>query len=147
MHQIGDIFPLDAVREELTLRSTDELAVWLQKSQRLVKQAKNDPLVFVKYQEASNFVLNNHQRWTKNVNSFLTGADLWIISFAMTDKNKYLIVTDEKPDVNQNCKTPKIPAVAKHLGCHSVGLWTFLREVKPKFILDSASTVFDRSID
>lgn len=141
----GNILLLDAVWDELTHFSEDELAVWAQSLKIFVTPAKTKPEILARFQEASEFVINN-KRWTKRVNEFLSGADLWVIATAMADKKHIAIVTNEQPDINNNCQTPKIPAVARCLGCESMGLWSFLREVLPTFVLEPSSVVFGQTV-
>lgn len=90
------------------------------------------------YSNICNFVTTQNH-WKNNVNKFLGGADPWLIAYASIHRS--IIVTQEKTDVDNNCKSPKIPAVARHYSCRAIGLYTMLKECRPIFNLKAGSFV------
>jgi len=120
------------VYRELTKRD-DELSKWIKQYKSLIFSTDN--LLFqTQLQEVTSFVVSN-KVWT-NTKDFLEKADSWIVATALADPENITIVTNERPDISNQCKSPKIPAVARNLGCICMGHWSFLREVRPKFVLD-----------
>lgn len=132
------IILLDWVYRELTTRD-DELSKWIAQYKSLVLSTESLHIL-TKLQEVSDYVVSN-KVWTNN-RDFLEKADSWIVATALADPENITIVTNERLDISNQCRSPKIPAVARHFGCICMGHWSFLREVRPNFILDPSWSGF-----
>lgn len=109
-------------RDELSQR----VALWEPK-------VKNpSPAEMEKFREVCTYTVSQPQ-WIKKVDAFLDGADPWLVAHACISSST--IVTLEKTDIEANCKSPKLPAVARKFGCKSIGLYSLIRECKPIFEL------------
>lgn len=133
----GDVVIIDRVYKELSA-GNDYLATWIKGYESNVLSTKRKDIE-TELKKISNFVMQN-SAWVKGKKDFLEGADAWLIALSQLDDAT--IVTDEKPN---DGKAPKIPIVARSFGCRCIGHITFLKEIRPKFVLDPNCTVFQNS--
>lgn len=129
---------IEPVFNELT-RGDDELSMWIKSRKDLVIDAYTKE-VQKKYAKVVEHVTSHPKRWSKDVEAFAGGADPWLIAYLLVHSENHSLVTFEFLDLQDNCKTPKIPAVCRAFDCEqTMTLFEALREIKPIFDLRPAS--------
>ena len=111
---------------ELTPASNnpDALYQWAKEQLGILFYPVENPIQIC-YSEIVNHVQNCGKYKQQWVASFLSGADPWVIAYAMAMGGK--IVTFEKSEPNS--KRPKIPDIADYFGVKHISLYEMLKEL------------------
>lgn len=129
---------IEPVFKEL-MRGDDELSAWIKVRKDLITDAYTEEVQKM-YAEVVRHVTSHPERWSKNVEAFINGADPWLIAYLLVHSENHSLVTFEFLDLQDNCKTPKIPAVSRAFDCEqTMTLFEALRELKPIFDLRPTS--------
>lgn len=128
----GNFLLIDHVFEEIS-EGNDYLTQWVKPLKDLVFSTARKDILINSFQVAE--YIRETKRYVKKIDPFLEGADTWLVATAMIGKD-FVIVTDEDPDLDDSSHSPKIPSVSRHFKCRSIGPFEFLREMKPRFLLD-----------
>jgi hypothetical protein len=126
------IISIDKVKDEI-YRNEDELKEWCQ--MQLKEEFWHDTsLAMEEYSTLANWAVNQKGRYTENaIYEFLysENADAFLIAYALTDKEKRIIVTYEKAGKKKSII--KIPEVCSTFDISYVDPITMFRELNETF--------------
>jgi hypothetical protein len=110
---LGTLKSVDAVREEI-LRGKDDLAMWAkQNATALFDSTDSEPVVEC-YQKVMTWVTNHPQFTPAAKASFASGADGWVVAYAMTH-HATVVTLETRVDPLAKSRV-KIPNVANQFG-------------------------------
>jgi hypothetical protein len=137
-HQQGRVHSVDRVKSELLAgRETEDLVKWvkndlpahffLDTSGAKVSSAYGDVMLWVQ---------RNAQYFDYAKAQFATGADGWLVAYAMV--HGAVVVTTEQPSPKAKTRVP-LPDVCGHFGVTYTDPFSMLRELNVQFVLRGAS--------
>jgi hypothetical protein len=131
-HEANRVFSIDKVEAEMRA-GRDRLAQWI-KNEAPVTFFKGtaDKAVSDAFSRIANWVQSNQQFKAEAKQSFLSGADGWVIAYAQA--NTMLVVTHEELAPEAKTKVP-IPNVCAQFGVDYCNTYDMLRDLKVQFIL------------
>lgn len=134
----GTLILIEPVYNELVTKSgrEDSLCLWAKKHESNIYHPF-DPAIQQNYRKVVSFVENTPRYKQNHIDSFLAGADPWLIGWAMS-QGDLVVVTDEKPDTNGNSSKPKIPTICANFNCQCIGPFEMLRTIQPIFNLHNS---------
>jgi len=133
----GTVKIIDAVESEI-LQGNDKLSEWLsdnicgksaENGELYVLPSKNSKDIVSCYQTIANNVVLNPQFKEVYKQSFLSGADPWLIATAKT--NEHTVVTFEKMPPADTTKV-KIPAICRQMDVAYENLYEMMRKLNVK---------------
>lgn len=133
----GTVKIIDAVESEI-LQGNDNLSKWLSDNvcgksaangEAYVLPSKNSQAIVNCYQTIANNVVLNQKFKEDHKQSFLSGADPWLIATAKT--NEHTIVTFEEMPSSNTTKV-KIPAICRQMGVAYENLYEMMRKLNVK---------------
>lgn len=133
-HDNGHVISITFVKDEM-LRQQDELTDWSKSNSSFFKDV-SDGDVQQAFAKVSHYVSSLSHMKEGAIEDFLSGADPWLIAFAMA-KN-FTVVTQESlvsPDVKRKIY---IPNVCEALGVAYMNTFELLHELEAEFILSAA---------
>ncbi len=121
---------IDAIEEEIT-QGNDDLKDWVKNIEKETPQdfifkAKEDENVVEYYRQIAELVYGDTQFKSENKETFLSGADPWIIAAAKAWGDT--VVTFEKMPPSNTMKV-KIPDICKRMGVPYIDLYEMIRKV------------------
>lgn len=125
------IYLLDLVNNEIT-KGDDELSNWVNQNSNF-NIVRIDEEIVNNYSRVINYIAQSGYYNQNALNNWSNEAvaDPWLIAAAL--KDKYTIITLEKPTGNLNkntpSKNPKIPDVAKHFNVKYENLFYMMRSL------------------
>ncbi len=117
------IIILDKVRDEI-LEYNDELSQWIKKKKYFPSSDAINS-----YRKIVRWVENNNQYLQKAKDDFMSGADGWVIAYAL--EHGFLVVTQESSSPYSKSKI-KIPDVCSVFGVRSIDVYQMLRKLQVK---------------
>lgn len=130
----GTVKIIDAVESEI-MQGNDELSEWLsdnicgkssEDGEAYILPAKNSQAIVNCYQTIASNVVSNQQFKEVSKQSFLSGADPWIIATAKT--HGHVVVTFEGMPPANTTKV-KIPAICRQMGVTCENLYEMMRKL------------------
>jgi hypothetical protein len=112
----------------------DELQKWVEKTFNYnFYDTYTDLDIINNYRKIMNYIQNNKEKYSyKALNAWAINktADGWIIATAMTNVNKYAVVSFENG--RESCNNPKIKTVASEFGVKYIDLFEMMNQLKFK---------------
>ncbi|ADZ91070.1 DUF4411 family protein [Marinomonas mediterranea] len=149
-YKSGQITSIKQVQKELkqpkpakarageTQKQEDKLSLWVKERDEHFIDDEDD-LTQNCFVEVVEYLMDQPHLNEANRDSFLDGADPWIISKAMSIKElggEVAVVTHEKL-VAENSTKVKVPNVCKHFGIEVIDCFTLLRTLEARFSLSA----------
>lgn len=129
-----DLTSIEEVREEI-FKGDDELVLWMKQFLKKEWFIKTDTTTQKNYNIIADYVNALEKNSQRNKDTFLNGADGWLIATAM--KQNDIIVTLEKSHPATNNGKIYLPDVAKHFNVNCIMLCDLLRAFKISFVFES----------
>jgi hypothetical protein len=127
----GRVTTVPQVMSELT-SANDNLASWVKEKKPYLKVVNDEPTQ-KNYANIAEYI-NGTGAAPEHIESFLGGADGWLIASAMREGDA-VIVTQEIP-VGENSRKVKIPNVCSHFEIKYIGTFELLKFYKAQLVLD-----------
>lgn len=107
------------------IEEKDALELWARELKGTLFLPPTDSIQ-IEFAKVVNYIQNNGRFTKPNIAKCLSGADPWLVAYAMASQGK--IVTFEAPAPKS--KDPKIPDVANEFGIKCINLWDMLDILK-----------------
>ena len=125
----GQIYSIDRVKEELE-RGNDELATWAKGDISDAFASTDQEDIISSYTTVMGWVYAQDQFSDEAKADFATGADGWLVAYAMSKGR--IVVTQEVLDPGIRRKVP-IPNVSEAFGLSYIDTFAMLRELGVRF--------------
>jgi hypothetical protein len=131
----NEVASIDKVFDEIK-NGDDELKSWAKTHfSDYFFDTKSSDEILENYAKLMNWVENKKGKYKQDaIDMFIkpNNADAWLIACAMTDKEKFIVVTFEKKDDNTRSRI-KIPNVCEEFGIKYCDLYKMLKNLNFKF--------------